>query len=1474
TPFVNMRFKKGTIRGRTVILDELGQKVGVTSLITYRTTTVNEGLVVLDWSSKTLETDGDGWFEIPDVLIGRYGLSVTNAFHGSKSVSSSLEFHGDVAEHEIVFEQNGSIRGTVLDVDGVTPVPGAVVHLRHSQFSEYDVVTDEEGRFAFELVPPDGRLAIDVDVDQGAIFRRTRVWVHYNEHGLDMDVDIELRPQGTVSGWVEDAGGALVPGAIVTLREHAYPRRTLTQTADGEGYYSFTNVFAGRLSIEAQAPQLGGVGGKTVVPLSTEGEEVWSLITLEGTGEVIGRVISPIDGQPVPSAQVTLYEYLGGVVDAVTADDEGAFRFRLLPLGVYRIWVFDPRTGRHGALDLVEIAANGEVAGGDVTLEVRGEVEGHVYDPDGDLPVPGGTVKLSTDSLVHLVTYASSDADGYFEFLGIPEGDFDLHVREPEGRRDAKGSGTISEEGERVSVDLRFQQVGSVSGTVWNPPGAPAGAFPNVNTVIRENGRVVGATLDNPYSFDGLVVGRGLRLESYEIGGNHRGVASGEIVDAEVSETIDVTMVPIGSVTVRVEDSFGAPVAGADLRLTSSGFYGRRFFTASTGGDGTATFNGVGEGSLAAFVTNPVNDLRGSATGSLALEGEQVEIDVTLENAGSIAGRLLLADGVTPAADALVVVAVGGRSYQLRAELDGTFSFPSLPLGNWTLYGAEYFGDAGSIEVAGTLVVNGEAIDLGDLVLDDADPEVLALSPGSGSRDLALSTAVVVDFSEPIDGDRFAGSWFTWRKISGSGVAYSVAWSNGGTRATLTPNAPLANYTGYELIVNQALDLAGRGLKERVKTTFFTVDQVAPTLIDVLPRNGDVQVPVGTSLHLTFSEPVVLASLSGSAIQLTDLDSGQGVTTTFLLLSNERQVIVTPVTALANDRTYQLQVSGVEDGSGNAMTPPVTTSFRTPDTTGPTFDSVTFPNGASWTAGDEVLVAAAVSDWSEVAEVFVRLGDWSFADDDGAAPWAVTARAPVVPTTGEVTVTVEAVDVYGNSGTTTSTLQVAPYANASPPVAEALCGEQGDPVLAGFEAILGGAANDDEEVEGLFVYVDGQEIGRSGPARGTQAGASFGWTPPAGALAGDSFAVRVEARDFAGNLGVHEFSVTVPSGGQVLTAGKPLSGADAGSTLYLAAGSYPVVGTAEAAELHVMNGARLLPQAVERAVVVDVDGRFKLYCGASVDAEGMGYPGGSLDPPGAPEGIPAAGYLSGGSHGGVGGGSAGPVFDSVYSPRHGGGGGGRRPQGSFFWHGSPGGGLVDLQATELVLEGDVLARGISCEGGGGAGGGVRAAGGTVISRGLIDASGAGTYPSGCDRWHDIGSGGGGRVALLATGLLEAHPDRVDVGGGWSKKAIHAATGTLLLRDGTAAAGRLVVDAGQAADGTPLGAVTTELPPLGSGVVTATEAVGADLRVTGAEPFLWRWEGSRMTLLDAAGGELGSFAVAAVEVDGRVLLTGA
>lgn len=1475
TPFVRLQFKKGTIRGTVRMTNESGQQVGVRSLITYRTTVVQEGLVSLDWEPHTIETEEDGTYEIPGVLAGRYVITASNAFHGEKTARGELVFDQEIVERNFLFQRNGTIRGIVLDHDGVTPVAGALVELKHPGFSDYDLTTGEDGTFTFELIPPvSHRFPIEVEVDQGAIFRKGRVWARLDKFGQELDVEVVLPKQGTVSGWVEDAGGLPVPGAVVTLREDSFPGRRLVANADGEGFFSFSNVFEGDVSLSAKAPSLGGLGGRTCIEVNEEGEEFFGLITLEPTAEITGLVVNPDGGGPVSSASVSLYRVNGSqstLVERANADGDGVFSFVLLPLGEYRLWVFDPSTGRFGSRKGLYLSNHAQVLETELELEIRGAVDGHLYERGSGAGVPGATIKLTVSSLRGLTTYSSTNVDGYFEFLGIPEGTFRLSTKEPEGRRKAYGSGSLEEEGERETVDLYLEASGGVMGTVLYPEGGPSGPFPNVNVLLEQDGQVIGATLDNPFAFSGIIADRTFKVTAREVGGDHRARATAKITEEGEVITLDLRMVPIGSVSVSVADSFGNPVPGASLSLVNTGFYGTKRKTASTGPDGTATFSGIGEGNVSVYATNPVNGLKGSTGGSLSVDGETVALAIQLQDSGAVVGRVLLSDGVTPALDALVGLVKGGKTWRARADENGDFDFESIPLGSFDVFVQEDFGP-GLAEAHGSLTSNGEVVDLGTLVLDDEDPFVETLLPEPNSRDLPLATAVTVTFNEPLDTSRYSSGWFSFRKLSGSSVAFGVSWSNGDRTLTLTPNSPLSSYTGYQLRVEDAVDLSGRHLFERVRTVFHTVDVVAPTVIRVSPRDGEKQVPVSGQIRITFSEPVVFASLSGAALQLTDLTTGSGVSTTFVHEPGEREVVLTPVGGLQTDRQYQVTVQGVEDGSGNVMTTPVSTTFWSLDTVPPQITGVTFPAGTSFTAGDDVPVSVTATDLHGVAEVRVSVGEWTFAD--GSEPWDLTALAPIVPATQAVAVTVEATDVHGNTGEQTATIDVSPLVNASPPEVTLACARDGDVVVPGEDEEIRLLAEDDLAIESYAFYVDGVLQERA-PQNAAAVEQSFLWEPPDDGQPGESYLLRLEVRDFAGNVSAAEATVSVTAG-RLLKGARSLFDIYDGDDLVLARGEFLVREPLSVASLTLVRGASLTVPNPEDLVLAAA-GRFHVKCGAALDVSAKGYGAGTL--PDVPEWVSAPSSRFGGSHGGLGAqgwseGEPGEVFDSVYQPTLGGG------AGHDGW--VAGGGVVRIEARRMLLDGEIRARGEYLYGvPSGAGGSVFVRAATMEGVGEIQADGESSRVSTAGPAY-YGSGGGGRVSLHVDDLAGFDPveqvavyGRPAVHGEWGDEPERfSGAGTVFYRQSGDTYGRLIIDPRLRTSGDEKDSPPTPLPRLGGGAVVSVAINGADLWLEASEVFRPRWLGTWVALLDGSGTELGAFEVGSVGADGRLLLRGA
>ena len=280
-------------------------------------------------------------------------------------------------------------------------------------------------------------------------------------------------------------------------------------------------------------------------------------------------------------------------------------------------------------------------------------------------------------------------------------------------------------------------------------------------------------------------------------------------------------------------------------------------------------------------------------------------------------------------------------------------------------------------------------------------------------------------------------------------------------------------------------------------------------------------------------------------------------------------------------------------------------------------------------------------------------------------------------------------------------------------------------------------------------------------------------------------------------------------------AATPLTAAMNGGhrTLILTGGAVSYGKNVQVANLQVMNGSVLTtPPGVQRLNLTVSS--LKVDATSRVDLTGRGDAG-AASGNNAPEngmGKSPAGTGSamdaGGSHGGKGGnagGTVGPTYDSAANPLLPGAGGGGHP--GITGPGSPGGGVLVIQAQTLTVQGGLVADGLATDGptkndltkhgfaGAGAGGSINITTRVLSGHGAIAADGGDAcLPSsiivnqlgGCS-YGGGGGGGGGRIAVTYQSN-SAWSGKVHAAGGanhtmTSADALkaHGGKGTVVLR---------------------------------------------------------------------------------------------
>lgn len=216
-------------------------------------------------------------------------------------------------------------------------------------------------------------------------------------------------------------------------------------------------------------------------------------------------------------------------------------------------------------------------------------------------------------------------------------------------------------------------------------------------------------------------------------------------------------------------------------------------------------------------------------------------------------------------------------------------------------------------------------------VADNTPPTVTANTPAAGAVNVNQSSTVTATFSESINAATLS---FVVRDASNAVVAGITSYNDTTKVATFTPSSLLKASTIYTATIN-ASDIAGNALASAKVFSFTTVaDTTAPTVLSVSPASGSTAILPGTSVTLTFSEPMLGSSIDATTVSLKTA-GGVLVNSTVTYNSATNSVTLTPTAALSVSTTYIITVLGgaadprVKDAAGNALALTYTSSFTT-----------------------------------------------------------------------------------------------------------------------------------------------------------------------------------------------------------------------------------------------------------------------------------------------------------------------------------------------------------------------------------------------------------------------------------------------------------------------------------------------------------------------------------------------------------------
>jgi hypothetical protein len=385
----------------------------------------------------TAPSDAEGRFVIHGVAPERYELRASGPAGSSEALTVEVAGTDDVTGVRLVLAEGGSLRGRVIDEQGVAQAQLEVQIDRHDdQRSTSFAHTDDAGEFELlGLAPAPYRLSLANDPAEAVVTVE-----------LGEQAEVELRVagrNGLIQGRVLDVDGAPVSdafvGALAMVDESVRPLAAQRAAAlarqnwsaihdpaltDVDGRFTLRGLGPGEHIVHAHR-RGGGTAVADSVALDSEVE-----LRLSVMGSLAGTV-ALADGTHPDRFEVALTAVDQGFVrrnDFVRT--AGAWSFTQLPAGRLQVQVEAAQGAASLELELGEGESRDQL---EITLEPRITITGRIVDLDSGAPLPRMSVVVSAGlpGAFGSTRNGLSDAEGRFRVIA-PSGEIQLFIH-PEG---------------------------------------------------------------------------------------------------------------------------------------------------------------------------------------------------------------------------------------------------------------------------------------------------------------------------------------------------------------------------------------------------------------------------------------------------------------------------------------------------------------------------------------------------------------------------------------------------------------------------------------------------------------------------------------------------------------------------------------------------------------------------------------------------------------------------------------------------------------------------------------------------------------------------------------------------------------------------------------------------------------------------------------------------------------------------------
>ncbi len=478
---------------------------------------------------------------------------------------------------------------------------------------------------------------------------------------------------GNIKGSVKDDEGNAIEGVTIKLLD-SNGKEVATTTTKADGSYEFLNIAEGEYVVQeldpsgyssvsdSQSPDDDTTynsdtnDNKIPVTLSAGEDDVNNdFVDAPDKGNIRGLVKNSQD-KPVGGVKIDLVDSDGKVVKSTTTKSDGTYEFLDIPVGEYEIVEHDPKAARGSISDTQSSDGdrtdnidkndnkipvtltkdendNDNIFVDDIDL---GDIKGSVADNE-DNALKDVTIELK-DSDGNVVATTTTDANGAYEFLNIPVGEYSVVESDPKdyiSQSDTQSSDNDTTANDDtndniIPVTLTKDEVDENNDFVDMPVGYIEGSVKNNDSKLvqgvtinlkDDQGNIVATTTTNK---DGNFKFEKIPLGEYVIEEIDPDSATGSVSDTQSpdndtntnddtndnlipvslkekgevdKDNIFVDEVQLGNIRGSVKDNLNNPIKAVTIELKDSN--GNTVATTTTKDDGTYEFVNIPVGEYA-----------------------------------------------------------------------------------------------------------------------------------------------------------------------------------------------------------------------------------------------------------------------------------------------------------------------------------------------------------------------------------------------------------------------------------------------------------------------------------------------------------------------------------------------------------------------------------------------------------------------------------------------------------------------------------------------------------------------------------------------------------------------------------------------------------------------------------------------------------------------------------------------------------